>query len=267
MAARANRLGDRSAALSIRVGSLSVLLLLGRWDEALAVAAEEEEKASPGDFLLLSELVHVVPILCERGETEGASAAFAARALEREVEQPQLRAIRAAAETRLLRHEKRYAETIELGERTLALRADLGMTDTSLKRILVETVEAALESGDLAKADELLGIPESLDPGELTPFLQANAARLRARTDAASGSRERVDERFAAAASLLREFDLVFHLAVTQLEHAEWLVSQDETDRAEPLLAEAREAFERLRAKPWLDRVDAVRLRTAAAPA
>jgi class 3 adenylate cyclase/tetratricopeptide (TPR) repeat protein len=266
MAARATRQGDRSSATALRVGSLAGLLLLGRWDEALTVAAEEEKDASPGDPAV-SELVNVVPILCERGETERASAAFAARALEREVEQPQLKAIRAAAETRLLRDEKRYAEAIELGERTLALLNEVGMTDTSLKRVLVETIEAALESGDLAKADELLRIPESLDPGELTPFLQANAARLRARADAASGLSERVDERFAAAASLFREFDLVFYLAVTQLEHAEWLVSQDETDRAEPLLAEARETFELLRAKPWLDRVDAVRLRTAATPA
>lgn len=60
-------------------------------------------------------------------------------------------------------------------------------------------------------------------PRELTPFLHANAARLRARLDAAHGNHDHVEERFRTAASVFREFSLVFHLAVTQLEHAEWL--------------------------------------------
>ena len=45
-----------------------------------------------------------------------------------------------------------------------------------------------------------------------------------------------------------------FYLAVTQLEHAEWLAAQGASDEAEPLLAEAREIFERLEAAPWLER-------------
>jgi hypothetical protein len=46
-----------------------------------------------------------------------------------------------------------------------------------------------------------------------------------------------------------------FWLAVSLLEHGEWLVSQRRDSDAEPLLAESREIFERLKAKPWLDRV------------
>ena len=49
-----------------------------------------------------------------------------------------------------------------------------------------------------------------------------------------------------------------FYLAVVQLEHAELLVGSDRADECEPLLAEARETFERLRAIPWLERVDAL---------
>ena len=52
---------------------------------------------------------------------------------------------------------------------------------------------------------------------------------------------------------------MVFHLAVTELEHAEWLVSEGRTDEAEPLLAEARATFEQLEAAPWLERTAAVR--------
>ena len=65
---------------------------------------------------------------------------------------------------------------------------------------------------------------------------------------------DHVEERFRSAAGLFREFGLVFHLAVTQLEHGEWLVAQDRAEDAQPLLAEARETFERLQATPWLER-------------
>ena len=115
-------------------------------------------------------------------------------------------------------------------------------------------VEAALALDDLDKAEVLLAIPASLDPGEPTPFLQASTARLRARLDAARGSHQRVEEHLRSAAVLFREFGLAFHLAVTQLEHAEWLGARGRTDDAQPLLAEAREAFEQLQATPWLER-------------
>ncbi len=50
-----------------------------------------------------------------------------------------------------------------------------------------------------------------------------------------------------------------FYLAVTELELSEWLVAQGQREQSEPLLAEAREIFERLEAKPWLERLEAVR--------
>ena len=61
-----------------------------------------------------------------------------------------------------------------------------------------------------------------------------------------------------------------FYLAVTELEHAEWLVAQNRAGDADPLLIEAREIFERLDATPWrerADRVGAATGATASAPA
>jgi len=58
-----------------------------------------------------------------------------------------------------------------------------------------------------------------------------------------------------------REFGMPFWLAVTLTEHGEWLLSEDRVAEAEPLLAEARETFERLQAKPWLERVEAAEAR------
>jgi hypothetical protein len=39
-----------------------------------------------------------------------------------------------------------------------------------------------------------------------------------------------------------------------QLEHADWLRTRSRSEEGEPLVAEARETFERLEAKPWLER-------------
>ena len=69
------------------------------------------------------------------------------------------------------------------------------------------------------------------------------------------------------AAAQFRELGIVFWLAVTLLEHAEWLLAHDRADEAAPLLAEAREIFERLAATPWLVRIATlVSTHTAAAP-
>ena len=87
------------------------------------------------------------------------------------------------------------------------------------------------------------------------PFLDATAHRFRAHL---AGDDPAADRRFTAAAAELRELELPFHLAVAQLEHGEWLVAHGRADDAEPLLAEARETFERLQAQPWLDRLDTV---------
>jgi hypothetical protein len=54
---------------------------------------------------------------------------------------------------------------------------------------------------------------------------------------------------------MLRGLELPFHLAVVQLDHAEWLIGLGRNGDAEPLLAEAEETFARLGATPWLERV------------
>ena len=265
--ALARRRGDRRWESNSRTGSLTPLLMLGRWDDALIIAAEEE----PGIAreIARAQMLPVALIHCERGDLEAARTQLAAADTLRDSGNMQLRANYAGVEARLLRARGHHAEALASAERALATLGELAITDPLIKAALVEATEAALALPDLDKAEELLAIPEALDPGEVTPFLHANTARLRARLDAARGNHERVEERFSTAASLFREFDLVFHLAVTQLEHGEWLIAQGRAGEAEPPLAEARQPFERLRATPWLERTaQATRSRsTSATPA
>jgi tetratricopeptide (TPR) repeat protein len=248
----ARRRGDRGWESILRTSSLFQLFQLGRWDEALAVAGEEEplvtnETARAG--LLAVALVH-----CERGDPGPARTILTAAGMLRDNDNAQSRVGYAAVEARVLRAEGHPADALASAERGLATVGELGLTDTNIKAALVEAIEAALILSNFDKVEDLLSVPESLDPGQLTPFLQAHTARLRARLDAARGQQERIDELLLSATRLFHELGLVFHHAVTQLEHAEWLAGQGRADAAQPLLAEARDTFEKLRATPWLER-------------
>jgi hypothetical protein len=63
-----------------------------------------------------------------------------------------------------------------------------------------------------------------------------------------------------AAAERFREIGVPFWLAVTLLEHGE--LTGDESS-----LGEAREIFEQLEARPWLERLDAARAVRTEVPA
>ncbi|MEN3343028.1 MAG: hypothetical protein V7644_2432 [Actinomycetota bacterium] len=250
--ALARRRGDRRWESELATGVLIHHILLGRWDEAEAKAAAAGPQATSEGAR--AQLLHVGLIHCERGELGPARAVLAAGVRVRDSESPQARASYAAVEARVLRAEGRHPEALAAAERAFSLRGELSITDTSMKRGLVEGIEAALALPDLERVEELLAIPDSLDPGDLTPFLQANAARLHAKLAAARGIDDGVDDGFRSAAGLFREFDFVFDLAVTQLEHGEWLEAHGRADEAQPLLDEAQETFERLRATPWIER-------------
>jgi predicted ATPase/class 3 adenylate cyclase len=251
--ALARRRGDRRWESNLRTGGIIQLVQLGRWDEALAIAVEEEPLVV--DKGALFNLLALAIVHCERGDSEPARALMTRGDTLRDTDSPITKAGYAAFEARVLRAEGRYAEALASSERGLAHMDELTLADTSTKLALVEAIEAALAMDDLDKAEALLTIPDSLDPGQLTPFVHAQSARLRARLDAARGEQHGVDQGFARAAGLFRDCSMVFHVAVTQFEHAEWLAAQGRGDEAHGLLVEAGETFERLRATPWLERV------------
>jgi tetratricopeptide (TPR) repeat protein len=248
----ARQLGDRAQLTASRLGTITPLVLLGRWAEALARAEEVDAVDMTG--YARAEVVVTTSILCEQGDLARAERMLAAAESARDAEQPELKANYLAADARLLRARNRPAEALAEAERGLELNRELSFMSTPMKLNLVEALEAALELGDLGKADELLASVESLQPGAVTPSLRAQRARFPARVDAAHGREDGVDGNFRSAAAIFREFSSAFYLAVTQLEHAEWLAGTGRHDEAEPLVAEARETFEVLGARPWLER-------------
>jgi class 3 adenylate cyclase/tetratricopeptide (TPR) repeat protein len=261
--AKARQLGDREQLAGARFGTVSALFLLGRWAEALALEAEVEQLQA-SDWARV-ELAELVSIRCEQGKLADAERVFEEYQWAGDAEQGTIKGMFKAVEARLLRFRKLDTEALAAAEQGLALLPELGVASSSVKRNLAEALEAALAFGDTAKAEELLALAEGLHPGEVTPLLAAQRARFRARLEVEHGRHDRVDESFRSAATIFSEYSFAFHLAVTQLEHAEWLVTKSRADEAEPLLAEARETFERLEANPWLERLDAARTRTPSA--
>jgi hypothetical protein len=235
---------------------LEPLMALGEWDAAVAVAAGLEATAPAESQWPL------IPILVNRGELADARHVLAELAGDRDSEELQVFAGYRCVESVVLRAEGRPHEALAVVGEALERRANVGNWAVVVWA-LEQALEAAAALGDVRTLDELLAIVEGFTPGETTSYVRAIAARFSAARAALAGDPAGVEPSFAAAASAFREISRPFELAVVQLEHAEWLLGQGRGDEAEPLLAEAREIFERLRARPWLERLDAARERAS----
>jgi hypothetical protein len=239
----ADRIGDRSSEMWLVSSQIQRLVALGRWDDAVARSSQ-----LPSDANI--DALDIVPIEVARGRLEQAEAIVGREPEEVMSDVEWLAASRTAKA--LVLHAP--AEALAAARSAVEVHAELGVMNV-FKVALAEAISAALDCDDLDAAEELLGIIERLRPGELTPFLRANGARFRALLDGRRGVEEGVDERFREAAADFRDLGTPFWLAMTLLEHAEWLAACDRMDEAALVVDEARGIFEQLGAKPWLERL------------
>ena len=247
----ARKRGDRPSEWSVLAERTYPLAMLGRWDEVVAASDELTPEQVESGGLMLSVLQSAVEIHIQRGELEDARRVLSMFSQLEESTDVQDRSCYLASRAALLRAERRFHEAVADGEAAIEERHTLSISAQAVKQGIVEAVEAAFPLGELGKIDELLGLVEGIPAGTRPPYLDAQAKRFRARLNADSSG-------FEAAAAGFRELGLPFWLAVTLLEHAELLAAQDRRDDAQPLLTEAREIFERLKAKPWIERTDRV---------
>jgi tetratricopeptide (TPR) repeat protein len=242
----ARRVGDREAEW-FALGNLSESYIqTGKWDEIMDIASE----LPPGlETRALGLHGNVSEIARHRGDIELARVSLERIAPLADSASLQDRAVYLGSRAALLWIEGRYdAIVAELVEARAALQAD-----TSASWIDLLIAEAALADGRTERAAEALqaGVLGQPNTG---PLIRAQATRFHAQIAAAEGNAERAEEAFKQAAAAFREYGMPFYLACTETEHAEWLVSQGRSDEAEPLVAEAHETFDRLRATPWLER-------------
>ncbi len=249
----ARRVGDRPFEWISLAQETFSLFASGAWDEAVAGSAEIPNWDMRG-VVVLSGLMALAPIAVGRGELEKAQ-----RLLEMSDQlgasaDLEDQAIYAWASATVWRAEGKLPQALEAAQRAMEIRRQDGLGHEAAKEGFVEAVEAAFALGDLAKVEELLALIEGLRPVEVPQYVSAHVARFRARLFAQQDD-DAVEPGFKAAAGLFREIGVPFYLAVTLLEHGEWLTQQGRNPEARPLLQEAHAIFERLKAKPWLDRL------------
>ncbi len=256
--ALARRVGNRYWEWSFTAAQYP-LFALGEWDDALALRAQLPEADWSQARLAFAGLpVSLVPIHTHRGRLEEAVELMAMLSELGESADLQERMQYWSGYARLALARGQPSEALLATETTMSGIATLGISSEAIKEAFVAGLEACLQLDDLAKACELLAVLDALPPGRSPQSLQAQSARFRAHLAVREGDELEAERLFKQATQRLRELSVPFYLAVTQLEHAEWLVREGLPRDAEPLLAEASEIFGRLRATPWLERLSAV---------
>ena len=246
----ARKRGDRVYEWFLLSNLVEFSYAAGGWAEALQLANDfpEEARSSAAANFPAETLIR---IHIERGEHDEARSLLSL--LEGRDESADLteRGYAALARAALARVGGRHEEALAAGEEALETLRASGSPGTAVEGF-AEAGNAALALGDLAGVEELLEACERLQPVARTRYLEAHAARLRARLADRRGDRARAEDGLRSATALFRELGVPFWLAVTLLEHAELLAA---SGGVEPLLAEAEEIFERLGARPWLERL------------
>jgi class 3 adenylate cyclase/tetratricopeptide (TPR) repeat protein len=227
---------------------------LGEW---LELEPRLEEGAPPSwdglAWTIRLELVGViVPVRAARGELEEARRILGLVPAEAPVES-QERAAVAVARAALAVGERRWADALEHAAEAYSPSSSVGADHPIFKQAIAWALVAAVALGDLTRVDEVFVRIRALAPAQRAPFVDAQLARH----DAHAARRDdpgTAIKRFRGSAALLREVGAQFWLSVVLLEHGEWLTESGRAADADPLLAEAREIFERLGAAPWLER-------------
>jgi tetratricopeptide (TPR) repeat protein len=242
------KIGHRRYELATLSERCYPLLMLGRWDEVLAIRNEFTEEQLNSGGVILSLLQAGVEIYCRRGALDDARRLLTLFDRLEESSDVQDRGTYLAVVSALRRAEGRLEEATEAGAATLATAETLGPAFQGVKHGVVDALEAALALGDTARADELFAFIDGLVSAQRPPYLDAHALRLRAR--------EAGDAKgLAAAAARFRTLSIPFWLGVTLLEQADALGAGAE---AMELQTEAGEIFERLGATPWLEQARSV---------
>ncbi len=254
--ALAQRLGWSGPEWFARMQIIAHQFLSGSWDEVLITMREALESEDPGVRAGIEGIAWgAMEVARNRGDVEEVNRCFAVWEDHSDSDDLQARAIYAVVRAIAAEANGDVRGTLGFAQEAFDLRDALSHRHGAIKWSYPIAVDAALKLGDLAAAEALVSTVEGWKPGQISPLMRALTERFRARL---APSEPETDGRFKSATGLFREIGAPFYRACTLLEHSEWLVANGRLDDAAPLLAEAREIFERLEATPWVARADAI---------
>ena len=253
--ALARRRGNRLGEWATLAESTYPLFMLGRWDEALDRAREVPEDRLR-ETTTLSLLESVTQIAVARGDVTEARRVLSLYP-ETSTDVQELASI-LGARSLVLRAEGRLEEALTAA--LACLERQSGGTPAAVfsaqqgKQAFPNAVETLMALGRREEAREWIARYDGVPPGLRPPFVQAQAHRLRALV-------EEDPSGFVRSAEAFDELRIPFWAAVARLEQAE---ASDAVDERERLVAMARAEFERLGARPWVERAGAVGVSLAA---
>ena len=248
--ALALRTGD-SYARVVSTGNLMLVhLFAGRWDELEELG--NELLHSPIEHL---EDVHVRFACLKAWRGEPAQDEIEASKRWQESDNLEDRFIALAADNAVGFSEGRYEAVIENG--MVAIRGAMeavGPLHEALRLLWPDTLGAAIASGRLEVAAELIDILEAEPRGRLSPYLRAELHRARGLLAAARDEHDQVEVELRAAVEDLRSLGYPYVLARAQIDLAGWMIGQGRQAEAAQLLADAVALLTPLRAAPLLTR-------------
>ena len=253
------RVGNRQFELQFLAQSYP-LFALGKWDELFEWLAQVRAEHWQDARLAYTTVAGIgVSVHAHRGQLDEAELLSSMLADFATSSDAQERGSHMCGTARLRLAQGDAAASLQDAEATLKASEEMGLSQEYVKEALVVALEASVKLERFDKTEELLGLIDALPPGHLPQFLQAHSMRFRAQVANTADGAE-AERLFKGATGLFRELAVPFYLAVTQLEYAEWLERQGRSDDSIRLVAEAREVFERLEARPWLERTERVGL-------
>jgi tetratricopeptide (TPR) repeat protein len=254
--ALARRLGWSGPEWFARMQIVGHQSLSGAWDDVLSTMREALESDDPGVRAGLEGVaLGAMEVASNRGDVDEVNRFFAIWDDYSASDDLQARAIYAVVRAVAANANGEQRQALVFAREAFDLRDALSHRHGAVKWSYPIAVSTALDVGDLGAAEELVSSVEAWKPGQISPLMRAMTERFRA---CLAPDEPETDARFKSATGLLREIGAPFHRACTMLDHARWLVANGRMGDAEPLLTEAREIFEELRAVPWLARLDAI---------
>jgi hypothetical protein len=223
----ARRYGARASVISQAGNLCYVLIMEGRWDEAVALVAELGEpgdEASSSQDMLRMRLGHIAALRGDVATARGHQAPGRAWASSDDI---QARSYYLAMEAVISRAagDDRAALVAADGAIQVALDGGIQLAHENLRTALPEGIDAALALDNLDAAERMLAIVTARQPGEIPPFLRAHVARGQALVDARRGRGGTVERGLLEAEQIFLVIGCPYWLARTQLDRGEWLLS------------------------------------------
>jgi class 3 adenylate cyclase/tetratricopeptide (TPR) repeat protein len=246
------RLGIRYWEVTMQAARAGTLAYMGRWEEADEDFAGALADRGGASMIGLSRTIGpALTMLIARGELEEAEARVVS--LEPTARGGAIERLDYALGRALLaRARGDAAQALALTDEVFEVGAAVGEMNESHREAWTLAIDSAIACGRLDRAEEHLAEVETAPRAHVSRFVWSQRCRFRARLEVDD---DRAEELFREAAAGFRGIGAPYWLAVVLLESGEWLISKGRGQDATPLVEEAGEVFERLRAEPWVQRV------------